>query len=238
MTSPAIEERIDELCREFGEGGVEDALLMFALRRRPGLREIVRQLDEHRPLKSEEWLSAAALLATRPDAMVGAEGVLRDWLALFALRDRLFHEIEGASGRIPDNLMRSMATQTEIQREAIARIWQEPTLTPAKVAAKLGWRRSYHSKLRRYRLRSWLVGLFSGSAYHYPEFQFDVPTGDVFPEVRAINEMLEASSDPWGVASWWVFSNDRLGARPADLVGTDRSGDLVEAAEAVLEPVG
>ena len=87
-------------------------------------------------------------------------------------------------------------------------------------------------------MRSWLLGLASGRGYLYPAFQFDSGRRDVFADVRAVNERLEAAGDPWGVASWWISLHARLGARPVDLVGTDRADELIAVAEAVVEPVG
>jgi len=92
--------------------------------------------------------------------------------------------------------------------------------------------------VRRYCERSWLIGLPHGRGNLYPAFQFDPKRRDVFQEVRAVNEILDAAGDPWGVASWWISSNARLEARPVDLIGTDRSKDVIAAAEAVVEPIG
>ena len=83
-----------------------------------------------------------------------------------------------------------------------------------------------------------LPGLPSGRGYLYPAFQFDAARRDVAPEVRAVNEQLDAAGDPWGVASWWISRNDRLAARPRDLVGTERAGELAAAARALTEPLG
>jgi hypothetical protein len=49
--------------------------------------------------------------------------------------------------------------------------------------------------------------------------------------------MLDATHDCWGVASWWIEINDRIGARPVDLIGSEPDG-LEMAARALLEPVG
>lgn len=238
MTSPLIEERIDELRREFGEGDVEDALLMLLLRKHHGLSELVRRFETEGMLDDRAWLDVAALLATRNDAIESRGDLIRDWLALFALRERIIHSVDIEHDRTVDRVARFMRVQTELQREAVQTVWKEPMLRPAGVAATLGWRGAYHQRIRRYRLRSWLVGFLRDGAYHYLAFQFDEQRHEVFSEARKINERLEAVSDPWGVASWWISVNDRLGARPADLLGTERAGDLVDAAEAELEPIG
>ena len=238
MANPRIEERVDELSREFGTDSVEDALLTLLVRQRHGISELLRRLEEDGPIEDRSWLDVAALLATRRDALETGEGLVRDWLALFVLRERLLGSVEVARDSVVDRVARFMSIQTELQREVIQTVWEQPMLRPAGVAAALGWRNAYHSRIRRYRLRSWLVGFLREGAYHYLSFQFDAERHEVFPEVRTINERFEAASDPWGVASWWISVNDRLSARPADLVGTDRARDLLKAADAALEPIG
>lgn len=77
------------------------------------------------------------------------------------------------------------------------------------------------------RARSDLVGIPSGTRFLYPAFQLDVRAKRVFPVVAAINRHFDASSDPWGVASWWVTPHPRLDeASPQSLIGTAREGDL------------
>ena len=144
MANPLIEQRIDELSREFGESGVEDALLTFALRRRHTLWELLTRLNEHRSFADQEWLGVAAMLATRRDALVGTDGFVRDWLELFVLRERILQSVSGLPGSVLDERLQSMTTQTQIQRGAMQRIWREPMLRPAAVAAALGWRKPYH----------------------------------------------------------------------------------------------
>jgi hypothetical protein len=128
--------------------------------------------------------------------------------------------------------------QARLLGEAVQTIWDEAMLEPRDAAVALGGRATNREKVRRYRERSWLVGLPWSRGYLYPAFQFDAGKRDVFPEVRAVNERLDAVGDPWGVASWWVSPHARLGRRPMALVGTKRAGDLIEVAEAVVEPVG
>ena len=137
-----------------------------------------------------------------------------------------------------DEVEQTVLLQAQIQGEAIRTIWREPMLEPRDAALALGANRTNREKVRRYRERSWLLGLPSGRGFLFPAFQFDSERRDVFPEVRAVNERLEAASDPWGVASWWISRHARLGARPVDLVGTDRADDLATVAEAVIEPIG
>jgi hypothetical protein len=111
-------------------------------------------------------------------------------------------------------------------------------LKPGAAAVALGAKPSNRERVRVYRERNWPLGLPKGRGYVYPHFQFDPMTLDVRVEVREVNELLRAGSDPWGVASWWISTNDRLNARPIDLVGTSRAGAVTLAAQALLEPVG
>jgi hypothetical protein len=126
--------------------------------------------------------------------------------------------------------------QATLGADAIDNIWHESALTSSEAADALGVRTG--ETLMRFRRHSWLLGLQRGRRYLYPAFQFDVRQRRLFPEVRSVNELLGAADDPRGVACWWVSSNARLGARPLDLIGTDRADHLVEAASAVIEPVG
>lgn len=128
--------------------------------------------------------------------------------------------------------------RAQIEDEALRAIWDEPMLDPRDAARALGARRGSRERVRRYRERSWLLGLPSSRGYRYPVFQFDADRSDVALEVRAVNEQLDAARDPWGVASWWVSLNDRLGARPRELVGTVRAGELALAANALTRPLG
>ncbi len=130
------------------------------------------------------------------------------------------------------------AIATWTQREAVAAIWQEPMLTPRAAAEALGAKPTNREKVRRLRERSELLGLPHERSYLYPAFQFDVNRRRIFPEVKAVNQLLDAAHDPWGVASWWISQHDRLDARPAELVCADRAADLIAVAEAMLEPIG
>lgn len=238
MTNQLLADRIKDLSREFGEEDLEDALLDLALRRAGSADELLARVADRLLLADSELLRAAATLAARHEGLAGAEEQLQSYLALFALRGEMTRRVAGTPARILDDLEQSMVEQARLRGEVMRTIWQEPMLTPAAAAVALGARKSNREKVRRHRERSWLVGLPSGGGYLYPAFQFDAERRDVFPEVRAVNERLDAAGDPWGVASWWISTHARLGARPADLVGTDRADDLLKAAAAALEPIG
>ncbi|MFJ4467876.1 DUF3168 domain-containing protein [Streptomyces sp. NPDC089424] len=67
-----------------------------------------------------------------------------------------------------------------------------------------------------------------------PAFQFH---GDGRPRdvVVAINRMLGAQDDPWGVADWWLGPNPWLATSPASLLGAGLDGQLLAAASVVGE---
>ena len=67
----------------------------------------------------------------------------------------------------------------------------------------------------------------------FPAFQFD-SLGRPVALVLAINRLLDAAHDPWGVADWWLGRNAWLDAAPADLLGRVDDGVLIAAAKAVL----
>ncbi|MFG2784418.1 DUF3168 domain-containing protein [Streptomyces prunicolor] len=67
-----------------------------------------------------------------------------------------------------------------------------------------------------------------------PAFQFD-GTGRPREVVVAVNRMLGAAEDPWGVADWWLGPNPWLAATPAALLGKGLDGQLLAAASVVGE---
>jgi hypothetical protein len=196
------------------------------------LRELARDLTD------EDLLDAAAYLAAKHSELEGEESQLRSWLAFLTVRTQLAHSLGGEPRRIIDEIEHSAMLQARLKGDAVETIWREPMLESRDAAAALDARRGNREKVRQYRQRSALLGLPWGRGYLYPAFQFDIERRRVFPEVRSVNELLGAADDAWGVASWWVSRHARLGARPVDLVGSSRADDLIEAAKAVVEPVG
>lgn len=163
-----------------------------------------------------------------------------DDLARFAERwKKLREDLEAVSPpRVVTDAEMKQSLRALIAREATAIIWQEEYLAPSQVAVALGAKESNREKASSLRKRSWLLGIPRDRGYLYPAFQIDLAHRELYPEVRQVNEALGAANDPWGVASWWVSTNDRLGARPADLVGSRRAEELVQAARAVTAPIG
>jgi hypothetical protein len=79
-----------------------------------------------------------------------------------------------------------------------------------------------------------LIRLSPGrGAVQLPAFQFG-PDGRPIPVVLAINRMLAAAEDPWGVADWWLGRNAWLDGSPADLLGRVDDALLVMAARAEI----
>jgi hypothetical protein len=77
-------------------------------------------------------------------------------------------------------------------------------------------------------MRTWqTVGSLRSAVRLVPDFQ--LPSDDAGCAVT-VNSLLQASRDPWGAASWWTTPNAWLGARPLDLLGTDRAGEIPQAA--------
>ncbi|MEH0423954.1 DUF3168 domain-containing protein [Streptomyces sp. B21-083] len=67
-----------------------------------------------------------------------------------------------------------------------------------------------------------------------PAFQFD-GTGRPRDVVVAVNRLLGAAEDPWGVADWWLGPSPWLAAAPATLLGRGLDGQLLAAASVVGE---
>ncbi len=233
-----LDRRIRDLGRELSGDEIEEALVTLVRREGRDAGGAFARLAAKWSLGESDLLDAAASLAAGHHALEGEASQLRSWLALLALRSELAHQLGGEPRHVLDDFEQTVMRQAKLQGQAIQTIWREAMLEPRDAAVALGARETNREKVRQYRERSWLLGLPSGRGYLYPAFQFDRERRDVFPEVRAVNERLGAAGDPWGVASWWISRHARLSARPVDLVGTKRADDLIEVAEAVVEPVG
>ena len=203
-----------------------------------GWKHLLDFVVANSPPEGSVALDAAARIAARHHALEGEEPLLRSWLGLFALRADIARQLGGEPRLMLEGAAHAEMVQARIRGEAMQTIWREPMLSPKDAAVALGAKATNREKVRQHRRRSWLLGLPSGGSYVYPAFQFDPRTRDVCAEVRAVNELLRASDDPWGVASWWVSRNARVGARPIELVGTERAAELAELAGAVTEPIG
>ena len=215
-----------------------EALLRYMSHRGHGAAELLDRLAAVWTGRESDLLDAAASIAARHHALEGDETLLRSWLVLLAQRSDLVRQLGGTPRHVLDEVGQTVMAQARLQGEAIHTIWREPMLQPGRAAVALVAKETNREKVRQYRERSWLLGLPLGRGYVYPEFQFDHERRSIYLEVRTVNELLGAAGDPWGVASWWISTHARLGARPLELVGTDRSDDLLAVAGAATELVG
>lgn len=200
------------------------------------IREPATQEGWMATTRGDDWLldAGARIAAWHPD-LDGRASDLRALLAWEAAKGRLALELAGGPRRV---VTAADLHQVRIASEAIAAVWREDVLEPGQAALALGAKQTNREKVSALRRHSSLLGLPRDRGYLYPAFQIDTDRREVYPDVRAVNETLGAEADPWGVASWWFTINDRLAARPADLVGTSRAGELIEAAKAVTAPIG
>jgi hypothetical protein len=137
-------------------------------------------------------------------SLLGVERLLEGWSRPAPLRD----------------LLQEVAVTTEARQSVQA----EPMLSAREVSHRLGSRstnlRQYAARLRR---ENHLLAVpVQKNRYQFPAFQFD-NNGQVFAVVPMVNQILDAESDPWGVASWWVESHASLpaGTAPKQLLGND-----------------
>ena len=186
----------------------------------------------------DAWLDVAASVAAQHSAFEGCEDRLRSLLALLAFQEELSRQVGGKPRKVIDDAAHLAMIQAKLRGEAMAAIWRVPMLEPKDAAVALGAKATNRERVRQQRERSWLLGLPRDRGYLYPAFQFDRLRREVFPEVRAVNELLDAASHPWGVASWWISKNAYIDAAPMEFVDTDRSEDLVAVAAGLLEPIG
>ena len=239
MTSQAERsEKLLEMCQELSVQEFWDVVAAVSSRLERDDGQSFALFVAHWSPRDSELLDAAASLAARHSALDGSEARLRGFLALMTLHSDLAKKLGGDPRTVLDGFERTALDRARLQGETMRAIWDEPMLTPGSAALALGAKQANRERVRQYRMRSWLLGLSSGRGFMYPVFQFDTERRDVHAAVRAVNERLDAAGDPWGVASWWFSRHDRLGVRPAELVGTDRADDLATVAGAVTEPVG
>lgn len=204
-----------------------------------GGRMVIVSMKPPRSTTSPDWaIDAAARTAARHPSLQGRSSDLRSLLAWETLKKKIAEELAGGPRHVVTAAELQEERQVRIAGEAIAAIWQEKVLESRQVALALGAKASNREKVSSLRRRSALLGLPREQGYLYPAFQIDSDRRALYPEVRQVNEILGAELDPWGVASWWFSVNDRLGTRPADLVGSQRAEEVVRAARAATAAVG
>ena len=67
-----------------------------------------------------------------------------------------------------------------------------------------------------------------------PDFQFDAQ-GRPLSLVLAVNALLDADADPWGVADWWLGRSAWLERSPAESLGAVPDDVLLALARALVE---
>ncbi|MET7510299.1 hypothetical protein [Streptomyces albidoflavus] len=79
-----------------------------------------------------------------------------------------------------------------------------------------------------------LIRLSGEGGPRVPRFQF-ASDGAVRAVVLDVNRLLEAETDPWGAADWWLSPHAWLGSPPADLLGTPAEAQLPDLARLLTE---
>jgi len=198
-----------------------------------------------RPVKG-----AAALAGLSPDELatavqsaaephIGAAGAarLRVYIASVLDEDEQVGRLSGSPFHVIEHLDSQRQQQLLIRSTAHRAVLDEPLLESAAVAEALG-RSATNGReaASRLRLSGRLVGIKQANRYLYPAFQFDLDRRQVPSVVSDVNQLLDAACDPWGVASWWISANPRLGGRaPRDLIGEHEESDLLVLASAEPE---
>ncbi len=193
-------------------------------------------------LPEGRWIDLAARTAADHAGARTRSRSARSFLKIVGEWRRLVDRLAGEPRRVVDfdQLADSSLRQARIAGEALATIWQEELLTSPEVARRLGAKPSNRQKVNGLRRRSILLGLprDGGKRYLFPAFQIDPARQEIHPEVKEVNQLLDAAADPWGVASWWVSADGGLGSRPMDAVGTPEAAAMIQAAESLIEPIG
>ncbi len=173
---------------------------------------------------------------------------------------RLQMDLAQTRGESPQDAFGRVCLEFEAQSrhraEAMEAILRGEMFSEEEAETALG--AGTQAEFEEHRHRSQLIGLPSQDGYRYPKFQFDLQQGDIYEVVGEVNELLGASRDPWGAASWWLYPNEFVGDCPANLLAdahsevppdgawTENTEDadiilhrnLIAAAKAVTDPVG
>lgn len=194
--------------------------------RERALVRLVAEVVPTLPSSRRHWVSVLALLRS----MQVAEGLSEE----LAGEPRLVvDEIE--LPRLDDA---AVLAESALRAGVRARVFESELLTAPVVSRLLGSTSKNPRQLANSRRTSGrLLGVPHRNQYLYPSFQIDVEHGRVYEAVEQVNLLLDAVEDPWGVASWWLAPNGRLGgAVPADLLGdAKREADVVALAASLPE---
>ena len=238
VARPEVNAQIEEMVGELSDAALADVFLGLVQRQERDFRQVLAHITDHWQADESELLEMATVVASRHETWHGEDSRLRSLLMLPGVGRDFTSLLAGGPRQVVETLERSTMVQARLKGEAIRSIWSETMLRSSDAARALGVKPTNREKVRRYRARSTLLGLPSGNGFLYPAFQFEHDRRAVFEEVAAVNVLLNAAEDPWGVASWWFGEHDRLSCRPIELVGSERATDLVAVAGAVSEPVG
>ncbi|OUS80920.1 hypothetical protein [Rhodococcus sp. NCIMB 12038] len=133
---------------------------------------------------------------------------------------------------VPAHVVSESIARARTEATARRAIFDHPHLEASDVAdvlrSRVSNRRSPAGRLRE---RGDIIGYEIGGRYLYPSFQFDAATAQVRPVVAEINQLLNATHDPWGVSSWWISPSGWLpdGQSPADLAAEGGQDDRIRA---------
>jgi hypothetical protein len=154
-------------------------------------------------------------------AVAGEEQLARSWSTLRALV--LSPDDAAARGRrgVPDRSAARPPELRDFDRLVQGRLLSVPWVSP--------------DELRRRGVDPDGDGLIRLSGpergVQLPAFQFSSGTGQPWPAAEAVNRLLGAAADPWGVTCWWVDPHAGLGGDPpADLLGRDQDEALFRMA--------
>jgi hypothetical protein len=123
----------------------------------------------------------------------------------------------------PDDRYPTALSPEEIAREAMTRLAAAPALSAADLRVRGGDPRQQH-----------LIRLDGQDGPRFPLFQFDA-AGRPHQLVLSINALLDADSDPWGVADWWLGPHAWLDQTPAESIGQISDHVLLATAQAMIE---
>jgi hypothetical protein len=183
---------------------------------------------------SPDELAAAVQTAAEPHIGAARAARLRVYIASVLDEDEQVARLSGSPFDVIEHLDTQRQQQVLIRSTAHRAVLDEPLLESSAVAEALG-RSTTNGReaASRLRLSGRLVGIRQANRYLYPAFQFDLARRHVPAVVAEVNRLLDAAGDPWGVASWWISDNPRLGGRaPRDLIGEPDESDLLVLARA------
>lgn len=213
----ALREHWDNVIAELGPAAAGELMSLVSQLDGPGRDAAVGQIVS---------LLAGGLPARHPVRRALVKGDLFapsaiNWGELAALRDRAARPSasSGAPGAPAGDLPPSVA---EILQVVTGRLLAAPALSEQQVRQR-GADPADPGLIRLTR---------ADGGDQWPLFQFKPGAGPL-PVVLTINILLNAATDPVGVADWWLSRNGWLEGRPSDLLGRVPDEALLSAARAV-----